>query len=46
MSDCFGFVVFGCQNGNMFLGRDIMFECDFFEEIVVVIDDEVSNLVD
>ena len=46
MSDRLGPVALGRQNGNMFLGRDIMSERDFSEETAAAIDDEVSNLVD
>ncbi|MCL2934134.1 MAG: ATP-dependent zinc metalloprotease FtsH3 [Trichodesmium sp. MAG_R03] len=46
MSDRLGPVALGRQNGNMFLGRDIMSERDFSEETAATIDDEVRNLVD
>ena len=46
MSDRLGPVALGRQNGNMFLGRDIMSERDFSEETAAAIDDEVRNLVD
>lgn len=46
MSDELGFVVLGCVQGGMFFGCDIVVECDFFEEIVVMIDKEVFELVD
>ena len=46
MSDRLGPVALGRQNGNMFLGRDIMSERDFSEETASTIDDEVRNLVD
>ena len=46
MSDRLGPVALGRQNGNMFLGRDVMSERDFSEETAAAIDDEVSNLVD
>ena len=46
MSDRLGPVALGRQNGNMFLGRDIMAERDFSEETAAAIDDEVRNLVD
>jgi cell division protease FtsH len=46
MSDRLGPVALGRQNGNMFLGRDIMAERDFSEETASAIDDEVRNLVD
>jgi cell division protease FtsH len=46
MSDRLGPVSLGRQQGNMFLGRDIMAERDFSEETAAAIDDEVRNLVD
>ncbi|AFY60511.1 ATP-dependent zinc metalloprotease FtsH3 [Synechococcus sp. PCC 6312] len=46
MSDRLGPVALGRQNGNVFLGRDIMAERDFSEETAATIDDEVRNLVD
>ncbi|NEQ35204.1 MAG: ATP-dependent metallopeptidase FtsH/Yme1/Tma family protein [Okeania sp. SIO3I5] len=46
MSDRLGPVALGRQNGNMFLGRDIMAERDFSEETAAAIDDEVRSLVD
>jgi cell division protease FtsH len=45
MSDRLGQVALGRQQGNMFLGRDIMAERDFSEETASVIDDEVRKLV-
>ena len=45
MSDRLGQVALGRQNGNMFLGRDIMAERDFSEATAAVIDDEVRKLV-
>ncbi|NJN39491.1 MAG: ATP-dependent metallopeptidase FtsH/Yme1/Tma family protein [Acaryochloridaceae cyanobacterium CSU_3_4] len=46
MSDRLGPVALGRQQGNPFLGRDIMSERDFSEETAATIDDEVRNLVD
>lgn len=46
MSDRLGPVALGRQQGNMFLGRDIMAERDFSEETAATIDDEVRNLVE
>lgn len=46
MSDRLGPVTLGRQNGNMFLGRDIMAERDFSEETAAAIDGEVRGLVD
>ncbi|HEY9851442.1 MAG TPA: ATP-dependent zinc metalloprotease FtsH3 [Leptolyngbyaceae cyanobacterium] len=46
MSDRVGQVALGRQQGNMFLGRDIMAERDFSEETAAVVDDEVRSLVD
>jgi len=46
MSDRLGQVALGRQQGNMFLGRDIVAERDFSEETAAVIDDEVRKLVD
>jgi cell division protease FtsH len=46
MSDKLGPVALGRQQGNMFLGRDIMSERDFSEETAAAIDDEVRKLVD
>ena len=46
MSDRLGPVALGRQQGNMFLGRDIMAERDFSEETAAAIDDEVSSLVE
>jgi cell division protease FtsH len=46
MSDRLGPVALGRQQGNMFLGRDIVAERDFSEETAAAIDDEVSQLVE
>nr|WP_277876035.1 ATP-dependent zinc metalloprotease FtsH3 [Chroococcidiopsis sp. [FACHB-1243]] len=46
MSDRLGPVALGRQQGNMFLGRDIVAERDFSEETAAVIDEEVHQLVD
>ncbi len=46
MSDVLGPVALGRQQGNMFLGRDIMSERDFSEETAAAIDSEVRKLVD
>ena len=46
MSERLGPVSLGRQQGNMFLGRDIMSERDFSEETAAAVDDEVRNLVD
>lgn len=46
MSDTLGPVALGRQQGNMFLGRDIMSERDFSEETAASIDEEVRKLVD
>ncbi len=46
MSDRLGQVALGRQQGNMFLGRDIMSERDFSEETAAAIDEEVRKLVD
>lgn len=46
MSDRLGPVALGRQQGNMFLGRDIMSERDFSEETAATIDEEVRQLVD
>ncbi|MBW4634987.1 MAG: ATP-dependent zinc metalloprotease FtsH3 [Iphinoe sp. HA4291-MV1] len=46
MSDRLGPVALGRQQGNMFLGRDIMAERDFSEETAAAIDDEVRILVE
>ncbi len=46
MSDRLGPVALGRQQGNMFLGRDIMAERDFSEETAATIDDEVRTLVE
>jgi len=46
MSDRLGPVALGRQQGNVFLGRDIMAERDFSEETAAAIDDEVRNLVE
>nr|WP_199332365.1 ATP-dependent zinc metalloprotease FtsH3 [Fischerella sp. FACHB-380] len=46
MSDKLGPVALGRQQGNMFLGRDIMSERDFSEETAAAIDEEVHQLVD
>ncbi|MEY3870719.1 MAG: ATP-dependent zinc metalloprotease FtsH3 [Microcoleaceae cyanobacterium] len=46
MSDRLGPVALGRQNGNMFMGRDIMTERDFSEETASIIDGEVRELVD
>jgi cell division protease FtsH len=46
MSDRLGPVALGRQQGNPFLGRDIMSERDFSDETAAAIDDEVRNLVD
>jgi cell division protease FtsH len=46
MSERLGPVALGRQQGNMFLGRDIMAERDFSEETAAAIDEEVRKLVD
>lgn len=46
MSERLGQVALGRQQGNMFLGRDIMSERDFSEETAAAVDDEVRNLVE
>lgn len=46
MSERLGPVALGRQQGNMFLGRDIMAERDFSEETAAIIDDEVRALVE
>jgi len=46
MSDRLGPVALGRQQGNMFLGRDIVAERDFSEETAAIIDEEVRQLVD
>ncbi|MEC4818349.1 MAG: ATP-dependent zinc metalloprotease FtsH3 [Scytonema sp. PMC 1069.18] len=46
MSDKLGPVALGRQQGNMFLGRDIMSERDFSEETAAAIDEEVHQLVE
>ncbi len=46
MSNRLGPVALGRQQGNMFLGRDIMAERDFSEETAATIDEEVRALVD
>ncbi|MEB3180026.1 MAG: ATP-dependent zinc metalloprotease FtsH3 [Nostocaceae cyanobacterium] len=46
MSDKLGPVALGRQQGNMFLGRDIMSERDFSEETAAAVDEEVRQLVD
>ena len=46
MSDRLGPVAPGRQQGNMFMGRDIMAERDFSEETAATIDDEVRLLVE
>lgn len=46
MSDRLGPVSLGRQQGNPFMGRDIMAERDFSEETAAAIDDEVHNLVE
>ena len=46
MSDRLGPVALGRQQGNIFLGRDIMSERDFSEETASAIDEEVRQLVD
>ena len=46
MSDNLGPVALGRQQGNVFLGRDIMSERDFSEETAAAIDTEVRQLVE
>lgn len=46
MSERLGTVALGRQQGNMFLGRDIVAERDFSEETASIIDEEVRQLVD
>jgi cell division protease FtsH len=46
MSERLGPVALGRQQGNVFLGRDIMSERDFSEETAATIDEEVRSLVD
>lgn len=46
MSDRLGRVALGRQQGNMFLGRDIVAERDFSEETAAIVDEEMYQLVD
>ncbi|WP_341733886.1 ATP-dependent zinc metalloprotease FtsH3 [Microcoleus sp. EPA2] len=46
MSDILGPVALGRQQGNMFMGRDIMAERDFSEKTAAAIDNEVRLLVE
>ncbi len=46
MSDRVGPVALGRQQGNMFLGRDIVAERDFSEETAATVDEEVRQLVE
>jgi len=46
MSDRVGPVALGRQQGNMFLGRDIVAERDFSEETAATVDDEIRLLVE
>ena len=46
MSDVLGPVALGRQQGNMFMGRDIMAERDFSEKTAAAIDNEVRLLVE
>jgi cell division protease FtsH len=46
MSDRLGTVALGRQQGNMFLGRDIVAERDFSEETAATVDEEVRQLVE
>ena len=46
MSDRLGRVALGRQQGNMFLGRDIVAERDFSEETAAIVDEEIYQLVD
>jgi len=46
MSDRLGPVALGRQQGNMFLGRDIVAERDFSEETAATVDDEIHHLVE
>lgn len=46
MSDRLGQVALGRQQGNMFLGRDIVAERDFSEETAAIVDEEIHQLVD
>lgn len=46
MSERLGRVALGRQQGNMFLGRDIVAERDFSEETAAIVDEEIHQLVD
>jgi len=46
MSDRVGPVALGRQQGNMFLGRDIVAERDFSEATAATVDDEIHQLVE
>ena len=46
MSDRLGPVIFGKSHGNVFLGKDLMHERDYSEEMASRIDDEVKKIVE
>ena len=46
MSERLGRVALGRQQGNMFLGRDIVAERDFSEKTAAIVDEEIHQLVD
>ncbi|MFA6458123.1 MAG: ATP-dependent zinc metalloprotease FtsH [Patescibacteria group bacterium] len=46
MSDRLGPVIFGSSHGNVFLGKDLMHERDYSEEMASKIDDEVRKIIE
>ncbi len=46
MSDKLGHLTFGRRHGNPFLGRDIMEDRNYSEEIATIIDNEIRTIVD
>ncbi len=46
MSEKLGPVIFGKSHGNVFLGRDLMHERDYSEQMASKIDDEVKKIIE
>jgi len=46
MSDKLGPVIFGRSHGNVFLGKDLMHERDYSEQMASKIDDEVKKIIE
>lgn len=46
MFDKFGFMIFGIEQEEVFLGRDFVFVRNYLEEVVVEIDREIKSIIE